>query len=69
MTSALLLPHNPTVSMRISSRGGCEDTTFEVKDSEKCQGQSCEDCWLPRSQGQKGSRPRTRGHVWKYAQI
>jgi len=26
---------------------------------------------LPRGKGQKGSRPRTRsrGHVWKYAQI
>jgi len=24
---------------------------------------------LPRGQRQKGSRPRTRGHVWSYAQI
>jgi len=24
---------------------------------------------LPRGQGQNGSRPRIRGHLWKYAQI
>jgi len=38
--------------------GGVEDTAFEVKAKDRV----AEDR-LPRVQGQKGTRPRTRGHV------
>jgi len=59
-----------------SIRDGGEDTTFEAKartlkkSAAKTKDRVAEDR-LPRCQRQKGSRPRprTRGHVWKYAQI
>jgi len=49
------------------TRGGGEDTTFEAK--EATAKDRVAEYRLPRGQGQKGSRPRTRGYVWKHAQI
>jgi len=53
-------------------RGDVEDQPSRprtLKKSEtKAKGLVAEDR-LPQGQGQKGSRPRTRGYVWKYAQI
>jgi len=50
--------------MRENTRGSGEDATFEAKAKDRVAENR-----LPRGQGQNGSRPRTRGHVWKYAQI